>query len=248
MSDNFNAKHPDSVFQAEYPYNQSTVTRSGHEIHVNDTPGNESLKISHTKGSYVEIDSYGRWVQVVADKAYNYYKDGFSETVDGHKDVKVHGAYNLNVDNSTNEVTKGNNYKGVGGDYNIIVGGTQYNHVGANKDETINGISTKSVLSDEHININGNKVTSVGSAKTDIIGGAYSVSAGSGGIDMQTQGNFNIKCDLFSVECSAFTISTPFGILSVDSSGIGLNGSIISVNGSISATINAPIVNINENI
>ena len=60
MSDPNNRRHPESTFEATYPYNQSTITRSGHEIHINDTPEKESLRVAHTKGSYVEIDKDGR--------------------------------------------------------------------------------------------------------------------------------------------------------------------------------------------
>ena len=102
-----NNRHPDSDFNAQYPYNQSTLTRSGHEIHINDSPGSESLKIAHRKGTYVEINQDGRWIQTVVEKGYNYYKDGLTETVDGHKDIKIAGNLNSNVDNSINDVVGG---------------------------------------------------------------------------------------------------------------------------------------------
>ena len=44
-----NEKHPDSTYAAQYPYNSSTVTKSGHEIDIDDTKGAERIKIAHTK-------------------------------------------------------------------------------------------------------------------------------------------------------------------------------------------------------
>jgi len=221
MSDNFNAKHPDSIFTSQYPYNQATITRSGHEIHINDTPGSESLKISHRMGTYIEIDSSGKWNQTVADKAYNYYKDGFSETIDGHKDVKVNGSYDLNVDGSIHEQTAGNRYSGIGGNHTVGVAGTQYTHTGLNKEESIDGFNIRSVLFDEHADITGDQVTHVGGVKTDIIGRGWSSKTGIGGVEIQSTGIVNITC-------SAFNVITPFGTLSIGPTGITLNGALIS--------------------
>ena len=89
MSDTNNRRHPPSTFEAEYPYNQATVTRGGHEFHINDTPDKESLRIAHTKGSYVEIDKDGRTVVNSIGKAYYYMCDGFTTSVDGHHDLLV---------------------------------------------------------------------------------------------------------------------------------------------------------------
>ena len=69
MSDtNNNNRHPDSIAHAEYPYNQSTVTRSGHEFHVNDTPGHESIREAHTTGTMREINKDGDQINVVVGK------------------------------------------------------------------------------------------------------------------------------------------------------------------------------------
>jgi len=227
---NKNVKHPDSSFAAQYPYNQATITRSGHEIDIDDTPGAERLKVSHTAGTYIEIDSFGMWTQVVVDKAYMYYKDGVSETIDGHKDVKIAGTLNVNVDGSVSEQTAGAHRFGTGGDSVNIIGGNQSTHVNHNRIETIDGSCLTSIEKDNHLDITGDSVTHVGQTKTDIVGGLWAVQASNQGIDLQTLGAFSIKC-------SSFNIITPQGVLSIGPNGISLNGTTINVTGSGQVTM-----------
>lgn len=46
---------PDSKYKAEYPYNNTMTTRSGHLLEFDDTPGAERVHIYHKSGSYIEI-------------------------------------------------------------------------------------------------------------------------------------------------------------------------------------------------
>jgi hypothetical protein len=46
---------PDSSFKAQYPWNATHVSRSGHEFHVDDTPGAERIRQAHRTGSYWEL-------------------------------------------------------------------------------------------------------------------------------------------------------------------------------------------------
>ena len=43
----------------EYPYNHVLETESGHVVELNDTPGGESVSVTHKSGSYVMIDKDG---------------------------------------------------------------------------------------------------------------------------------------------------------------------------------------------
>lgn len=234
MSDNFNARHPDSVFTATYPYNQATITRSGHEIHINDTPGSESLKVAHTSGTYVEIDSFGRWNQVIVDKAYNYYKDGFTETVDGHKDVKIHGALNQNVDGSIQEQVTGNRYNGIGGDSVNVIGGNHNIHVGVNKYENVDGDSVTAINMDDMRDVTGSMVTNVAGVKHEIIGGGWSVKSGLGGLELQTTGDTILKTN-------SFTVITPYGILSIGPTGVSFTGAALNITTVGPATITSAV-------
>jgi hypothetical protein len=141
MSDD-NKKHPPTTFSTEYPYNQATLTRSGHEIHINDAPDNESLRIAHAKGTYAEIDKTGRLVNVVVGKTYMYHGDGYSQVVEGHHDIKVNGTSRVNVDGSTSQEITESLYTGVGGQYQIGVEDSMILYVGGERYEAVTGNTT----------------------------------------------------------------------------------------------------------
>jgi hypothetical protein len=218
MSDTNNRRHPESTFEAEYPYNQSTITRSGHEIHINDTPDKESLRIAHTKGSYVEIDKDGRTVVNSVGKAYYYMCDGFSTTVDGHYDLKVAGVMNVNIDGSVSEQTAGNRYLSAGGDHVINVGGTLSKTVISDKYESIGGDETTGVSGAEYRSIGAESVTQVKGVKTDILENDWAVTS-SGNIEILSDGSVRIRCKDFIIEAESIILKTRAGDVTIDSSG-----------------------------
>lgn len=233
MSDT-NRRHPESNFSTEYPYNQATITRSGHEFHVNDAPGNESLKVSHTTGTYVEIEKTGRWVQTVVEKVYQYFKNTFSLTVDSHADIKVGGTYNFNVDKSSYEAYGLDRTVGVGDDLIDGVGGVRQLHTEKDKLESINGMSVSSVKGDVNSNIDGSSVTTIGGTKVDILGNDWSVTGKN--IEMTIDGDFRIKCKNFIVDAQTITMTTSAGDVTITSAGrVSINGSPIDLT---SSTIN----------
>lgn len=230
-----NTKNPLSDFNGEYPYNKSTITRSGHEIEFDDTPGSERIKIAHTAGTYVEINQDGRRTKVVVGTEYDYYKEGLSETVDGHKDVKIAGTSNLNIDNSSNENIGGNKYVGIGGNNIDGVDGSRYNHTGENKQETIDGDSISSIGGDVHNNIDGDSVLSVGGNKTEILNGDC-VIASAANYEITT-GIFRVKCSNFIIEADTITLITSSGTIKIDGGmninspgNISISGSTINLN------------------
>ena len=230
MSDT-NRRHPESNFSTTYPYNQATVTRSGHEFHVNDAPGNESLKVSHTTGTYVEIEKTGRWVQTVVEKVYQYFKNTFALTVDSHADIKVGGTYNFNVDKSSYEAYGLDRTVGVGGDLIDGVGGVRQLHTEKDKLESINGSSTSSVKGDVNSNIDGALVTTVNGIKADVLANDWSVTGKN--IEMSIDGDFRVKCKNFIVNAeSSVTINTSGGPITITAAGIVyVNGTQIRLNG-----------------
>jgi hypothetical protein len=218
MSDSNNRRHPESTFEATYPYNQSTITRSGHEIHINDTPEKESLRVAHTKGSYVEIDKAGRTVVNSVGKAYYYMCDGFSTTVDGHYDLKVKGVMNVNVDGSVSEQTEGNRYMAAGGDYVLGVGGTSSETVVNDKYESIGADKTIAIKGSEYKSISGDSATSVTGVKAEVLNDDWSVNSG-GNIEIISTGNIRFKCKNFEVEADSITFTTIAGDVTITSSG-----------------------------
>lgn len=180
-----NVKHPDSTFETEYPYNQATITRGGHEIHINDAPGMESLRIAHTQGSYVEIDRTGRFVQAVVGKTYNYHTDGVSTTVDGHNDTKVGGTQRTNVDGSATQEIKGNQYQGAGGIMISGSGDSELQHVSGDKFTTINGNITTEHTGNTSHSIVGDYVLSVKGQHYKMLNGEYGIHSQKGNIDIK---------------------------------------------------------------
>jgi hypothetical protein len=219
MSDPNNRRHPESTFEATYPYNQSTITRSGHEIHINDTPEKESLRVAHTKGSYVEIDKDGRTVINSVGKAYYYMCDGFTTTVDGHYDLKVKGVMNVNVDGSVNEQTAGNRYTSAGGEYTVGVGGALTQIVVSDKNEEIGGKSTIAIKGDENKQVDGESVTQNKGLKLDLLQKDWAVNQSSAGnIEIISGGNIRFKCKNFEVEADSITLKTIGGDVIITSS------------------------------
>ncbi len=230
MSDANNRRYPESTFEAEYPYNQATITRSGHEIHINDTPGKESLRIAHTKGSYAEIDREGRTVVTSVGKAYYYLCDGFSVTVDGHHDLKVSGVLNVNIDGSVNEQTAGNRYLAAGGDLVVGVGGTLVQTTVSDKYESVGGDETKEIIGSEYKNVSGDCVTQINGTKTDILNDDWTITS-SGNIETLSDGSVRIRCKNFEIEAESITLKTRAGDVTVESSGIvKIDGTQIRLN------------------
>lgn len=116
---------PPSTYDAKYPYNRVTVTESGHEIHLDDTPGKRRIRISHAEGSYQEISNDGRVVEVVVAGKHEYVKGGLTTTVDKNIDQKVGGSYRQNVSGDTHTEIKGQQTLAVGSHQKNLIGGDQ---------------------------------------------------------------------------------------------------------------------------
>lgn len=225
-----NRRHPESTFEAEYPYNQSTITRGGHEIHINDTPDRESLRIAHTKGSYVEIDKTGRTVVNSAGGGYYYFSKGFTTSVDGNYDVKVAGVRNMNVDGSINEVTAGNRYMNSGGDMILGVGGKFTSEIVNDKYEDVGGNSTSRVKGSLATAVEGDVGSVISGSKVENLGQDWQVNFG-GNIEMLGDGGVRIVCKNFVVEAESITLKTKGGNIVIDSSALTkIVGRPVSIN------------------
>lgn len=228
---NENARHPDSTFATEYPYNQATVTRGGHEFHVNDALGKETLKVAHTSGTYVEIENTGRWVQVITEKCYSYIMSSLAQTVDQHADYKVGGNYALNVDGHYQENVRRDKNVAIGGDYVLGVGGVRFEDTVKDKYEKVGGNYVLSVDKDYQVAINNDRVTTISGNKQDTLEKDWSVTS-KGSIEMQADGDFRIKCKRFIVNAGEeVVINTAAGPITITASGnLFLNGAQVRIN------------------
>lgn len=116
-------RHPKSAYAAKYPYNRVEVTESGHEIHYDDTPGNERIRIAHKTGTYFEISPKGRKVEMVVSDHHQYVKGGHTQTVDKNLDIKVAGSARNNVGGHSHSEIKGDSTSAIGKDSKTTVGG-----------------------------------------------------------------------------------------------------------------------------
>lgn len=211
-------RHPDSTFEAEYPYNQATISRSGHEFHINDTPDKESLRIAHTKGTYVEIESTGRWVQTVVEKMFSYVKSTFTKTVDSHYDVKIGGTYTFNCDKSSYEAVALNKTSGVGGDLQDGVGGERNLHTEKDKYESVNGSVASFVKGSVSDAVEGDVTNTIGGVRSESIVGDWQVSS-TASVEMVVDGKFRIKCDQFIVDAREIVMTATGGVVRIKSDG-----------------------------
>src|SRR6185369_11862008 len=133
-------RHPKSTYDAKYPYNKVTVTESGHEVHMDCTPGKERLRWAHKAGTYREISPDGKQVEMVVGHNIQYVKGGHTQTVDKNTDVKVAGSTRSSVGGDSHSEVKGTSSTAISGDSKTVVGGDS---VSAVKGDMVTGVKGK---------------------------------------------------------------------------------------------------------
>lgn len=242
---NDNQRYPGSDFNAEYPYNQATITRSGHEIHINDTPGSESLRIGHRKGTFAEINSEGKLIVNVVSKASYYLQDSLTETIDGHRDMKISGSLNVNADNAINMQTAGDWTEASGGDRISGVAGSYSLTTAFDKSESIGMDRTTKVQLNDLESVGLAKV-STSAKRTDVVESVHTMSSGIS-TEIMSAGIVRIAGQQIILDADSITILTRAGPISLTSAlGIAMNAiASIETNAGTSTTISSPVVDIN---
>lgn len=136
-------RHPKSTYDAKYPYNRVFISESGHEIHYDDTPGRERIRMSHKSGTYEEIGPDGKQVNMVVGSKSEYVKQGLTQTIDKNVDVKIGGASRTSVTGSSHSEIKGDVTSAVGGDQKTMIGGDS---VSAVKGDSVHGVTGKMLM------------------------------------------------------------------------------------------------------
>jgi hypothetical protein len=240
------SRYPSDTFKAEYPYNYVTVTSSGHEIHVNDTPGSESLRVVHTKGTFVDIDGTGRWNQVVNGQYFSTYKQGYTETVDGQKDVKVGGVLNHNVDNSINDVSGGDRSITTGGHLIINTGDGRFDAVTGDMSTTVDGDTRFWTGQNEYRTVVGEQVFQVNQIKKDILGDSWQVSCEGDVEHINTNGTYRIKSKNIVLEADSIVLKTGKGLISLaDVVNMIIDGSM-NITTTANTTITSAAIHLND--
>jgi GH24 family phage-related lysozyme (muramidase) len=110
-------------YNAEYPWNKTFESESGHIMEFDDTPEAERVHLYHKKGTFFEIDHNGTRVTRVVGDDYLILERNGKIAVFGNVDVTVEGALNVLVQNSANVDISGSMNINVYNDANINVAG-----------------------------------------------------------------------------------------------------------------------------
>lgn len=211
-SSDANNRLPPSTAAPEYPYNNAMVTRAGHEMHWDDTPGRERIRMGHRAGTYFEISEDGRKVELVSANEYKYIKGGLTFTIDKNGDIKIGGLLRLVVGGDAHVEINGNATASIGGSLTAAVNKSAEIHAGesvtvtAGTDATVTANNslyasagrnaTVVVGGDMTSLVNGNSTELVFGNKQVEVTGNYTVKASS--ITMQSTGELNLNGDVVS--------------------------------------------------
>jgi hypothetical protein len=161
--------------QPKYPFNQVYVSEAGHEVHFDNTPGNERVFLGHKSGTYMEINKDGSMKTFAVGQRFEYNKGGMTMTVNQNHDMKVAGHHRFNVD--------GGSHVEVAGDANMVTAGHSQSVVG--------GTSRQAVAGDMYHGVKGNfMVNSTGKMDLKVKG---DISMESKGGTFNLQGNVKIN-------------------------------------------------------
>lgn len=149
-------------YKTKYPFNKVNLTESGHEVHFDDTPGSERIRIAHKSGTYDEISYDGRKVSFTVGNRQQYDKGGVTITVDENHDIKVSGHNRM--------IVGGGQHIEVAGDAAIAVGGDCLNVTLGNMHTAVGGDVYMGAKGDMALNIGGSmkmKVAGTTTMETD---------------------------------------------------------------------------------
>ena len=88
------AKDP---YAAKYPYNHVLKTLAGHVIEIDDTPGEERIKVFHGKSTFIDIDKDGNVRIRVVGNVYSEVFGDVSEKIHGNRTTMIEGDNTLYV-------------------------------------------------------------------------------------------------------------------------------------------------------
>jgi hypothetical protein len=191
--------------------NRAIVTASGHNLELDDTPGNERIILRHNSGNGIEIRPDGTMIiaagkQVISvTRDQNIIIEGNATIIyGGNVDMQVAGDYNLSVSGNYNLSVGENRNENVEGSYRTTVEGNTGHIIKGNESNTVLGTSTSTVLGDNNIVTKGvARYTSEGNMK--IASGAEAQISAKTKL-FQSSSNMNIAASDISVFGATGTI------------------------------------------
>lgn len=191
---------PPAGYNAQYPYNQSTVTESGHVFELDDTPGSERIHLYHRSGTFTEIDNNGTMVRrTVGDDYTILERDGRIHII-GRADVTVQGAASVRVENTLDLEVHGVTNINIFNHANIRVAGDTTikasGNVSARVLKSVNITADQSITlaSKDNININSGKdIVLKAKGKLDLNSKSGTVLSSGGKTEIGSTNTINIQ-------------------------------------------------------
>ena len=90
-----------------YPFNHVNESESGHVLELDDTPDKERIHLYHRKGTRVEIDKDGNYIEKVVKDKYSVVLGDDTVTISGNVTVNITGDADVTVDGETKLTSKG---------------------------------------------------------------------------------------------------------------------------------------------
>ena len=104
-------EQPEIPYNAQYPYNKTIHTESGHVIEMDDTPGSERLHVYHKSGTFIELDQSGSVVKRTLGSSY--------EFIDRNNKLSIVGDDNISIGGNMKVFVAANAIIEVQGDTNL---------------------------------------------------------------------------------------------------------------------------------
>lgn len=171
----------------QYPHSRTNVTKSGHVIQYNDTPGGERVLLKHRTGSAVDmlpdgsmaISSQGNLVMTINKDMTISIAGNARFEVNGDMDFDVKGNFNVTALNYNLNV-EGNKTENVSGSSRATVSGNVGTNIKGNQSITTLGTSTHTTLGNVNQIAKGKMMVTSGGDVQIASGGSMKSSAASG--------------------------------------------------------------------
>jgi len=112
---NNESNEPVTSYDSKYPYNNATITESGHTFELDDTPGAERVSLSHRTGTFFEIHPSGSKVEKIVNDN--------MQIIVKNNEVYIMGSEKKSTQGNLKVYIKGSAKLQVGGDVELEVNG-----------------------------------------------------------------------------------------------------------------------------
>lgn len=159
----------------QYPYNNVTLTESGHSFELDDTPGKERVRIQHRSGTFLEMQPDGSEVHKIYNDSY--------EIILNDKNVMIKGQCNITIEGACVVSIVGDSILNVEGNSTQFIKGDVTQQIDGNASISAKGdldLSSKSdiTLSAQNVMVNADLAVRGGITSTETISAVKNVTAG----------------------------------------------------------------------